>query len=104
MELKEIWEQAAEQYVIDQWGSHDYTEEAFMAGCEFEHNRKHWFDPEKVLPVQDQKYMKFERSILVLIKDENENITTATVSLHSKRWYIDGHSFGKVISWAYIPK
>lgn len=106
MELKEIWEQEAKNYhatAIRDRSLYLRDCNSFLAGCKFEHNRSHWFDPEMVLPGRNEDSYKFDRSILVLVKDEFGNVASGYRSISSGKWYYNADSFGKVISWTYIP-
>lgn len=100
MELNEIWEQGFVSYNICRPDYDSETCDAFIAGCEFEHSRSHWFDPEKVLPPKEAPVN--DLSISVLVKDEYDNVWSDQWDYDQECW--DRGKNERVISWAYIPK
>lgn len=112
MELKEIWEQASDSVdkifpvtrgMFGTAKAKHLCAQSFIAGCEFENSRSHWFDPEKELPPIDSEVSPLisghNESIMVLAKTDCDQIEVAYYNFTTNKWSCED----RVISWAYIP-
>jgi hypothetical protein len=99
MELKELREQAAKEWV--RYVPTLSAQEDFIGGAEWECKRDKWVRPEDQLPPESEGEPHLSDIVLIKIKGGGTNV--AWYDFVDKSWSNENQYDIKVISWTFIP-